>query len=88
MQIISTLCSSGPSKTRSCLAIFGVEYQTYLFSLLISLVIGFSLYFAYSKLRKEKIEMKNYLTKSLIISTVVFLIISLLNIYLQTRIIY
>ena len=88
MNIISTTCSTGPSKSRECLAFFGVEYQTYLWLIVISLLIGFSSYFIYSKIRKIEFETKNFLIKSLFISLIIFIIFSILNIWWQSQIIY
>jgi len=83
-----TSCPSGPGKSRPCLAFFGVEYQTVLWILLISLLIGFASYFVYSKIRKIKFEAKNYILKSLLISLVPFVIFLLFAIFIQGSRIY
>ena len=88
MSIISTSCPYGPMKSRECLAFFGVEYQTYLWIIVISLFIGFGSYFIYSKMRKIEFETKNFLIKSLLISLIIFIIFSILNIWWQSQIIY
>ena len=88
MNIISTSCPYGPMKSRECLAFFGVEYQTYLWIILISLLIGFGSYFIYSKIKKIEFETKKFVIKSLLISLVIFILLSVLNIWFQSQIIY
>ena len=88
MSIISKSCPYGPFKSRECLAFFGVEYQSYLWIILISLLISFALYFIYSKIRKTKFETNKFLTKSLIISLIIFILLSILRIWFQSKIIY
>jgi len=75
-------------KSRECLAFFGVEYQTYLWIIVTSLLIGFGSYFIYSKIRKIEFETKNFLIKSLLISLIIFVILSFLNIWWQSQLIY
>ena len=88
MSIISRTCPTGPMKSRECLAFFGVEYQTYLWIIVISLLIGFSSYFVYSKIRKIEFETRKFLIKSLLISLVLFILLSILRIWFQSQIIY
>lgn len=88
MGIISTTCPTGPLKSKECLAFFGVEYQAYLWIIAISLLIGFGLYFVYSKIKKIEFEVKSYITKSLIISLIVFVLLSILSIFFQSTIVY
>jgi len=88
MSIISTTCPTGPMKSRECLAFFGVEYQTYLGIILISLLIGFGSYFIYSRIRKIEFETKNFLIKSLIISIVIFIIFSVMSIWWRGQLVY
>jgi hypothetical protein len=87
MEIITTICPAGPMKSRECLAFFGVEYQTYLILILISAILGFSLSFIYLKLRKQKIDAK-FLTIGSLISLLFFIALSILNIWLVSKIIY
>ncbi len=88
MSIISTSCPYGPMKSRECLAFFGVEYQTYLWIIVISLLIGFGSYFIYSKIRKIEFETGNYVLKSLLVSLIVFILLSILSIWFKSQIIY
>jgi predicted PurR-regulated permease PerM len=88
MSIISTTCPTGPMKFRECLAFFGVEYQTYLWIIVISLLIGFGSYFIYSKIRKIKFETRNYVIKSLLASLIIFILLSFLTIWLESQKIY
>ncbi len=83
MSIIKTTCSTGPMKSRECLAFFGIEYQSYLWVLVISLLIGFGSYFIYARIRKIAFETKNFLIKSLLISLIIFIIFSILSIFGQ-----
>ncbi len=88
MGIISTTCPYGPMKSRDCLAFFGVEYQTYLIIIFVSLLIGFGIYLIYFKTKNIKFETKKYVIKSLLISLVIFILLLILTILVQNQIIY
>jgi len=75
-------------KSRECLAFFGVEYQTYLWMIAISLIIGFGSYLIYSKIKKIEFETKLFLIKSLLLSLILFLLFSVLSILFQRTMIY
>jgi uncharacterized membrane protein len=87
MSIISTVCATGPMKSKSCFAIFGVEYQTYLWLFFISILIGFVLY-SVSQIKDKNIDARKFIFKSLKIVIIVFLILSVITIYLQSGAIY
>ena len=88
MSIIITTCPTGPMKSGECLAFFGVEYQIYLGIIVISILISFFSYFIYSKIKKIKFETKKFITKSLLISLILFILLSILSIWFQSQIIY
>ena len=88
MNVIDRYCPTGPMKSVECLAFFGVEYQTYLTLIIISLIIGFGSYFIYSKIRGIKLETKRFIIRSLIISLVVFILLTILTIWQQSQIVY
>jgi len=88
MNIISRICPTGPMKSKECLAFFRVEYQTYLWIIAISLIIGLGSYFIYLNIRKIEFEAKKYVTKSLLITIVIFILLSALSIWFQSQIIY
>lgn len=88
MRIISRLCPIGPAVDEKCFAIFDVKYQTYLWIMLISLIIGNISYFIYLKLKNRKFEAKKYLIRSLLVSLIIFIVLSILTIYLESRVIY
>ena len=73
---------------RDCFAIFGIEYQTWLSLIIISLVIGFSAYYFYSLIRKTKFEVKNFVIKSLLISIIALAVLLILRRWLLSQIIY
>ncbi len=88
MSLFSTMCPAGPMKSKECLAFFGVEYQTYLWLIAVSLLVGFVSYFIYTRIRKIKFEAKDYITKSLLVSLTAFVLLSILSIWFQSRIVY
>jgi len=88
MSIIRTMCPTGPLKSKECLAFFGVEYQTYLWIIVISLLFGFGLYSLYSRIKKIELYTGKFVTKSLIISLILFILLSILSIWYQSQIIY
>jgi len=87
MSIITRICPTGPMKSRECLAFFGVEYQTYLWLILFSLIIGFVSVYIYSKLRKMEYNQKSVLI-SFLISLIVFILLSILKIWNYSQRIY
>ena len=88
MQIVTISCGSGPMKSKPCLAFFGVEYQTYIILLLLSLVIAAILSFAYIKIKKQNINLKIFVIKGLLTSVVIFILLSIAMIYYNTTFIY
>lgn len=82
------MCPTGPLKAVQCLAFFGVKYQNYLWIILISLLIGFSLYFFYLRIRAIELETKIFLIKGLLISLIFSLLLSVVVIWFQGQIIY
>ena len=78
---------------RDCFAGLGIEYQTWLSLIIISLIIGFGAYYIYSLVHKTKFEVKNFVIKSLLVSLVVLVILFLvilliLQKWLMSNIIY
>ncbi len=88
MRFIATRCPSGPGKTRACLAFFGVDYQIYLLALLISVVLGFLIYFISIKIRKKEFETTKFMIKSGAIALFIFILISIILIWGQSQAIY
>ncbi len=88
MNFISKTCPTGPMKSRECLAFFGVEYRAYLSIIIVSLLVGFSFYFIYSQIKNNKFETKNYLIKSLFISLIIFIILSVIIVWREGQKIY
>jgi len=73
---------------RDCFAIFGIEYQTWLSLIIISVIIGFGAYYLYSLIRKTEFEVKNFVIKSLLISFVTLVILLILRMSWLSQIIY
>jgi H+/Cl- antiporter ClcA len=89
MSIIQTVCATGPMKSKPCLAIFGVEYQYFLWVLLFSLIFGLvSAFIFYSNIREKKFNTRDYLEKSLVMAMIIFVLISLIIIILQRMVVY
>lgn len=90
MAIIQTQCwvqKPVDGYYKDCLAIFGIEYQSWLWMIFISLIIGFISYFVYSKIRRIKFETKNYILKSLLIALIILIIFNILRLWLLSNII-
>ncbi len=75
-------------KSRDCIAFWGVEYQNYLWVLLISLVMGFILTAVILAARKQQVWGKRLFTYGIVVSIIIFIALSLLLIYWQSTAIY
>ena len=73
---------------KDCFTIFGIGVQTWMYLMIVSLIVGFSGYYIYSLIRKTTFEIKNFLIKSLLISIVVLVVLLLLRMWWKSQIIY
>ncbi|GEM_PF-4415413 len=83
MDLISTVCQTGPMKSAPCFAVLGVRVQEYVLSLLVSVAIG--LMIAY--LVRRKIDW-GYFLLTAGISLIFFLVIAVFIILDYSRRIY
>ena len=91
MAIIQTKCwvqKPVDGYYKDCFAIFGIEYQTGLSLIIISLIVGFGAYYIYSLIRKTKFEVKNFIIKSLLIFLVALVVFLILRMWWLSQIIY
>ena len=88
MSIISYLCPTGPLKYEECIAIFGTKIAGYLPILIISIILGFLSYFIIMKIKKKEFNTLKYIIYSLIISLILFIILSAIIIYLSYQVVY
>ncbi|MFH1400392.1 MAG: hypothetical protein ABIH41_02635 [Nanoarchaeota archaeon] len=75
---------------RECLAILGIEYQTWLSLILISLIVGFGGYFVYARIRKKKQQVKGFVLWALLVSLAALLVLLVFRMWWlsQTVIVY
>ena len=73
---------------RDCFAGLGIEYQTGLSLIIISLIVGFGAYYIYSLIRKTKFEVRNFVIKSLLVSLLALVISLILKMWWMSNIIY
>jgi hypothetical protein len=88
MGIIQTVCSTGPMKTRPCLALFGVEAQYYAGMAVIAFAAGFGGYYLVKKLVSKGPYRKMDMLISVAISLTLLLIFSAYAIYTSSRAIF
>ena len=91
MAIIQTKCwvqKPVDGYFKNCFAIFGMEYQTWLIFILISLVAGFFGYYVFSLIRGTNFEVKNFVIKSLFVSLVILIVLLVFRIWWFSNIIY
>ena len=91
MAIIQTKCwvqKPVDGYYKDCFAIFGIEYQTGLSLIIISLIVGFGAYYIYSLIRKTKFEVRNFVIKSLLVSLLALVISLILKMWWMSNIIY
>ena len=72
---------------KDCLAIFGIEYQTWLALILSSLIIGFLVYYIYSLIKKTKSNTKKFILISLAISLITLIILLVIRAWTESQII-
>ena len=75
-------------KSKDCIALWGVEYQTYLLALLVSLIIGFALTALVLAVRKQPVWSGKLVKVGIIVSVIIFIVLSILLIYWQSTAIY
>jgi len=88
MSIITTQCPTGPLKYEECIAIFGTKITGYIPILFISIILGFLLCFIILKLRKKEFNTKKYIIFSLIVSLIIFIVLSAIVIHLNYQVVY
>ena len=86
MSIIETKCwvqKPVDGYFKSCFKILGFNYDTWIVYIIISLLIGFLSYYIYLKIKKKKIETKDYIFKSSIISFILLIMLLLVAGYYE-----
>ena len=88
MSIITNQCPTGPLKYEECIAIFGTKIAGYLPIFIISAILGFLSCFIILKIKKREFNTLRYIIYSLIVSVIIFIILSAVIIYFSYQVVY